>query len=152
MSNPFTRAGLLLAASACLAGPLFSQSADTWCKLVNASDKDWVFTISDDLAAVGKLYVRTPGDTTPGTKLSSKKDSMVIKAKTTYEFNVDTTLGSLAITARFVEGKNYTDLNFKKAPGSDTRFTIITNNPSLSLLKLDVSAFQATGQAFITLD
>ena len=151
------RVALVLATAACVSGPLFSQSAKNWCLVKNHSSVAYSVAISDTVAKSGVFFFKPQGATGPGTKLDKKGDSFALEAGKTYEFNYDTTAGTMAATLKFRDpaGK-YTEVNFKflEVAGrrSDVRVGLTSDDWANSSLDFHLSGCFVQGKTFIAMD
>ena len=121
------------------------------------SDESDVLAKSDTVAKSGVFFFKPQGATGPGTKLDKKGDSFALEAGKTYEFNYDTTAGTMAATLKFRDpGGKYTEVNFKflEVAGrrSDVRVGLTSDDWANSSLDFHLSGCFVQGKTFIAMD
>jgi len=142
---------LLLVLGLLVGGSLAAQDDAKWCRIVNKSDNDYTWVITDRVP-VGKFYFRELGKTDVK-KITSSSEAVTLKSGTTYEFQTETSLKSLNINARIGIAKVYTDLTFTKSPTNNgIGLKVDTMDPSTCPLTIDVNNYLVGGKTFMTLE
>jgi len=152
MPIPSLRATVVALAFIALAAPAHALDEGKWCKLENASDKDWTLTITDLTVTVGDLLVKKDGDSGDALRLNNKKATAVIAKGGTYWLYFDTTGSSLALTFKIGLGQDWTQINVKKSPMSNDYLTISTPSLTDSRVGVNLKGFRnKKGGTFLTI-
>ena len=142
---------LLLALGLLLGPSLAAQDDAKWCRIVNKSDSDYTWVITDRVP-VGKFYFRELGKSDVK-KISSANDAVTLKSGTTYEFQTETSFKSLNINARIGIAKVYTDLTFTKSPTNNgIGLKVDTLDASTCPVTIDVNNYLVAGKTFLILE
>lgn len=154
MSSTAFRASLCLLLLGAISRQGLALDAKKWCKLNNASTKDYSLIITDWKLVVGNVYIKQFNESGEGTKLSSSKASTVLKAKTNYLWYFEPTAKALALSFAISNGEDVTEINIKRAPSLGDRLVVSPKkSTSSSPLTISLPGFRRlNGPAFITIN
>lgn len=154
MASTAFRAGMCLLLLGALSRPGLALEAKKWCKLNNASNKDYTLVITDWKLVVGNIYIKQANENGEGTKLSSSKASAILRAKTNYLWYFEPTAKALALSFAISNGEDITEINIKRAPSVGDRLVISPKkSTSSSPLTVNLPGFRRLdAPAFITIN
>lgn len=154
MTSLYSRVGTvaLLLGAVCTQGQALEPKK--WSKINNFSNKDYTFTITDFKVVVGDIYIKQADVKGDGLKLSSAKDSTILKGGTNYLCYYSTTGKALGLSFTLGDGANTTEINLKRLPIVGDRMVVSPKtNMKNSPLTISLGGFRnLAGPPFITIN